>query len=82
MKEPSEIAGKVARGSKRQNWGIESVGRRSDLFQIARDNQPFFSLKLCYEGERLTQAYWMGNRYANRNLLGRRWKEIPLTFAG
>ncbi|CCZ61753.1 hydrolase, NUDIX family [Hungatella hathewayi DSM 13479] len=26
------------------------------FFKLLRDNQPFFSLKLCYEGERLTEA--------------------------
>ena len=31
------------------------------FFELLQNNQPFFSLKLCYKGERLTQAVLDGS---------------------
>lgn len=38
------------------------MGRRQDFFDLLQKDVPFFSLKLCYEGDQLLEAVLNGEK--------------------
>ena len=61
---------------------IDRVGElnlwKGDLifFRLLRENVPFFSLKLCYEGNRLASWQLNGQEFGDRLPSEEKWKEI------
>ncbi len=61
---------------------IDRVGElnlwKGDLifFRLLRENVPFFSLKLCYEGNRLESWQLNGQEFGDRLPSEEKWKEI------
>ena len=47
---------------KRRPVKAEPVGRRQDLLKLLQENAPFFSLKLAYKGDVLTEAVLDGKK--------------------